>query len=54
MPYKVSKRGSNWAIVKKLPGGRTKTVGHSKTKAKAQASIRVREENEPRKRRRRR
>lgn len=42
MPYQARKRGSGYAIEKRLPGGRTKTVGHSKTKAKAKASIRAR------------
>jgi hypothetical protein len=42
MPYKVTKQGQGYAIRKQLPGGHTKTVGHSSTKAKAQASVRAR------------
>lgn len=42
MPWKVRKRGSRFAIVKILPGGREKTVGHSATRKKAEASVRAR------------
>jgi hypothetical protein len=43
MPYRVSKQsGGGFAIRKQLPGGRTKTVGHSATRAMAQRSINAR------------
>jgi len=46
MPHTVRKgKGKKpWKIVKKLPGGRTKTVGSSSTKAKAKASARIRDQ----------
>ena len=42
MPWKVRKRGSKYVIVKLLPGGREKTVGHSRTRKRAEASVRAR------------
>jgi hypothetical protein len=43
MPYGIKKRGDQYAIVQKLPGGKTRTVGHSDEKVKAQMSAHIRE-----------
>jgi len=45
VPHSVRKgKGAKpWKIVKKLPGGRTRTVGSSKTKSAAKASARIRD-----------
>ena len=43
MPYQIRKQSPrNFAIQKKLSGGRTHTVGHSTSKAKAQRSVNAR------------
>ena len=41
--HTVKKAGGSYTIVKKLPGGRTRVVGHSTSKAKAEASARIRD-----------
>lgn len=44
MPHTVRKRGTRYAIVKQLPGGKTRTIGHSTSKRKAKASARIRDQ----------
>ena len=43
MPHTVHKRGNKYAIVKTLPGGKTKTVGTSTSKRKANISASIRD-----------
>lgn len=42
MPFTVRKGPSGYNIVKQLPGGRSRVVGHSTSRSKAEASIRAR------------
>lgn len=55
MPYTIRKsstKSGGFDILKKLPGGRTQKVGHSKTRKDAEASVRARYMGERRKKRR--
>jgi len=43
MPHAVRKRGDGWVIIRLGPGGKTTTVGHSRSKRKALISASIRD-----------